>query len=198
MPVDDYQIGERIKYSDDPERCNGISRDEQCSLKAVEGSKFCAAHGGNLKILSNQKADANRYRLTKWQARMVELSGDGNIKSLRDEIGILRMLMEERLNHCQTNLDLVLHSGPISDLVLKIERLVKSCHDIDKDFENLLDKQQVLQMADRILSILNEEINDSEVMESIQRRLIGIFIRPGSTSAAPGALVQIGGENGKS
>jgi hypothetical protein len=177
MPVGDYKIGERITDPGDPERCQGMVKDNQCVLKKVEGSKFCAAHGGNKALASAKVESVSRFRLTKWQAQVERFRSDSDLKSLRDEIGILRVLLEERLNHCQTNLDLILHSGPISDLVVKIEKLVKSCHDIDKDFENLLDKTQVIQIADEIISVISEEITDEGVMNTIQSKLLNLLCK---------------------
>jgi len=177
MPVGDYKIGERVESDDDPERCQGMVKDNQCILKKVEGSRFCAAHGGNKALVAESKAAASRFRLTKWQAQVERFRSDSDLKSLRDEIGILRVLLEERLNHCQTNLDLILHSGPISDLVVKIEKLVKSCHEIDKDFENLLDKTQVIQIAEQIISVISEEITDAGIMNAIQAKLLKLLVR---------------------
>lgn len=176
MPVGDYPIGERIESPDDPDRCQGNSGNEQCNLKQVPGSNFCAAHGGNKSVLAEKKAAANRYRLTKWQQRMQEFSGDSELKSTRDEIGILRILLEERLNLCQTSMDLILHSGPISDIILKIDKVVKNLHEIDKDFKNLLEKSDVIQIADRLINIVKEEVKNPEEVERIQRRVIEVFM----------------------
>jgi hypothetical protein len=183
MPVGDYTNGERVAYPDDPERCYGNANGDQCNFKKVPGSNFCSMHGGNKALISEKKQAVNRYRLTKWQAQVERFKSDSEIKSLRDEIGILRVLMEERLNHCQTNLDLILHSGPISDLVVKIEKLVRSCHEIDKDFGSLLDKQQVLNIADQMVTILNEELKDPIVLEKIQKKFLSILVKRESTNS---------------
>jgi hypothetical protein len=182
MPVGDYTNGERIERDDDPDRCQGTSREDQCRFKKLPGSNYCSMHGGNKHIVAEAKANVNRYRLTKWQAQVERFKSESDIKSLRDEIGILRVLMEERLNHCTSNVDLILHSGPISDLVVKIEKLVRSCHEIDKDFNTLLDKSHVMLIADQIISVLSEEIKDTELMERIQKRLLTVLVKKNGES----------------
>jgi hypothetical protein len=179
MAVGDYKIGERVKEDDDPRRCQGMVKNNQCILVRVEGSDYCAAHGGNIALIKQSNEAVSRYRLTKWQAQVERFKSDSDLKSLKDEIGILRVLLEERLNSCGSTVDLMLHTGPISDLVCKIEKLVKSCHDIDIDFQNLLDKQQVLNIADQIINILSENIKDPELMQTIQAKLLTLLVKPG-------------------
>lgn len=102
------------------------------------------------------------YRLTKWQARLSEKADAEGLKSLRDEVGILRICLEERLEQCKEPMDLILHSGPISDMVMKIERVVSSCHKLEGSMGQLLDKQAILQFAQVIIGIIGEELAGQE------------------------------------
>jgi hypothetical protein len=165
MPENEYQYP-RIKSEDDPDRCQGIAAHGQCTNVHTPNSKYCPVHGGNKGEEAAQKAALRNYRLFKFQNRIQELGDSGNIKSLRDEIAILRLLMEERLNSTKDSTDLILQSGPISDLVMKIDRVVASCHKLEGSMGMLLDKTAVLQFANVVIELIGEELKDQPEMVS--------------------------------
>lgn len=153
---------------DDPTRCNHISPGlDQCRYKSTPGYNFCIFHGGGA-----QKSTVNNYRLTKWQQRLNEKANNEQVKSLREEIGLLRILLEERLNRCETSLDLILESGPISDLILKINAVVSSCHRLESSMGILLDRQSIIQFANEVINILAEVLGDDSRVELIANRLV--------------------------
>ena len=57
------------------------------------------------------------------------------------------MILEEVLNKCKDSKDLILKSSVISDLVVKVEKLVSSCHKMEGSMGQLLDKSAILQFA---------------------------------------------------
>ena len=155
---------------DDPNRCQAvIPQSGQCCNKAVkteEGKygQYCLAHGGNRFVQSEKNRATRNYRLDRFKDRLNRHATSDGIKDLRDEIGILRMCMEERLNHCKDNTDLILQSGPISDLVLKIEKVVTSCHKLEGQMGQVLDKSAILQFASEVIDIVGATVtNDSEI-----------------------------------
>ena len=161
---------------DDPNRCQSVDDRGQCIYKAVEGGTCCLRHGGNRQQGSLQAAGLKNYRLTQWKAQADEQANSSGLKSLRDEIAILRVLMQERLNRCTDATELMLASGPLSDLVMKIERVVTSCNKLEKSMSMMLDKQALLQFAGEAVSIITEELafleNPEPVLEMIADRLI--------------------------
>lgn len=100
------------------------------------------------------------YRLAKFQSRVDELKNHTDVKSLRNEIGILRMLFEEKWNRATNEAELVLMAGPLSDLVMKIEKLVSSCQRLENSLGNLLDKQQMKNIATQLMQVLSEKVNN--------------------------------------
>lgn len=165
---------------DDPNRCQCTTTQYgQCMNKAVPESDFCICHGGNHAIEKRNKEAMKNYVLTKFQARIERHKGAPDIKSLRDEVAILRMLMEERLNHCKDDLDLILQSGPISDLVMKIDKLVNSCHKLEGSLGQLLDKQAVLQFASQVISVITENLDDPVKIDLISTGILEIVGRIG-------------------
>ena len=166
---------------DDPRRCQCTTTQYgQCMNKAVTDSNFCICHGGVHAIKKRNNAAMRNYVLTKFQARIERHKEAPDIKSLRDEVAILRMLMEERLNHCADDLDLILQSGPISDLVMKIDKLVNSCHKLEGSLGQLLDKQAVLQFASQVIDVITRNLDDPIKIDLISTGILEIVGRIGN------------------
>lgn len=160
----------KIAYPEDPNRCQQVTVIGQCTNLKIPGENFCKVHG--CQTNSIERAECRNYRLERWQHRVQSKATSPNIKSLRDEIGILRMTLEEQLNRCIDPLDLVLHAAAISDLVLKIEKLVSSCHRLENSMGLLLDKSALLQFASEVISIIQTEISDPTILSSIANKIV--------------------------
>jgi len=143
-------------------------------------------HGGNKAGEAKVKQSLRNYQLTRFNARLQQLGDSGEIKSLRDEIAILRMLMEERLNQCRDQMDLIYQSGPISDLVLKIEKVVTSCHKLELSTGSLLDKQAIMQFGSEMISLISTHITDEVVLSRISEAIYATIAR----SINPGDAVE--------
>ena len=148
--------------ADSPDRCQAVTGQGQCLNKAVSGGTHCIVHGGNKQLQSQKAQGVRNYRLTKWRAKLEQQATSPSIKSLRDEIGILRILMEERLEKCQDENELLMQSGPISDLVLKIDKVVTSCHKLEGSMGQLLDKAALIQFASRIIEVIGEVLEGQD------------------------------------
>jgi len=165
-------IWERVKDEDDPRRCQYIKPTVgQCYNVVVEGSEYCPAHGGNRAFKKQQEKGLRNYRLTKFKQRIQELSNSDEIISLREEIGILRILIEEKINSCNDKTDLLLISGPLSDLVMKSEKLVTSCNRIEAKLGNLLDRTKIVTMAQTFVQIISNYVTDESILEAISNEI---------------------------
>jgi len=165
-------VYERVD-ADDENRCQHIiPTSGQCSLKACEGSKYCPAHGGNKGFQAKEKNELRNYRLSKFRSRIGELGNNDAILSLKDEIGILRLLIEEKINRCTDDTDLLLMSGPLSDLIMKVERVVCSCNKLESRLGNLLDKNAVIQFAQTVVNIVSKHC-DEEALVKISDEILG-------------------------
>lgn len=151
-----------IEYDADPERCQAVNVQGQCTWKAMKDSTFCACHGGNKAQATAEKQRLNNYRLTKFHDKIQRFGSSDGIKSLRDEIGILRTIMEERLEKCETESDLILQSHAICDLVMKIEKVVASCHKLEGSMGQLLDKAAILQFASEVITVVSDVLQDDD------------------------------------
>ena len=165
---------ERVSDPDDPRRCQAMTSRGQCYNKSLPGINYCPAHGASQAKKLKKQQLAN-YKLNKFKQRAGELGNSDAISSLKDEIGLLRMLVEERINRCEDSHDLLLVSGPLSDLFIKIEKLVSSGDRLDRRLGNLLDKTKVLLFAQTVVEIIGSEIDDPEKLDSISDKILKAF-----------------------
>lgn len=156
------------KTSDLALRCHGAG---PCENKKLDGVNYCAKCGGGKALADKEKRSLSAYRLAKFQDRVSRFSDHSGIKGLRDEIGILRMVMEERLNQINTPLELLTHTHTISDLAVKIEKLVTSCHKLEKSMDTFLDANQVMQLGLEIVQIITTHVDDPKAIENISNDL---------------------------
>ena len=115
------------------------------------------------------------YLLGQWQGRVSELANGDQVKSLTQEIGILRLMLEKIINRCEDDTALEIKTPAISELVLKIEKVVRSCHSLELQSGKLLDKAQILHLASMILGIISDvmstHINDPQLQEKINAEI---------------------------
>lgn len=161
---------ERVKDPADPDRCKGASVDGQCENRAEHGSEYCLAHGGKSTALAESKRS---YLLVDVQrrVRLAQLAEHDEIKSLREEIALARLLVEKRLNACKTDDELISAAGPINTMLLTLERLVKSAHTIEQNLGTLLAKTAVLKLGQSMCQIVVEELEDVDGYEKIVDRI---------------------------
>ena len=161
----------QIVEEDSPDRCQATPPKGQCRNKRVNGSEYCPAHGGNSALKIADRIKVKQYLLSKYQGRAADLSDDQDIKSLRGEIGILRMILETRLNHCKSEIELAVQSPALSDLIMKIQKLVYNCHRLEDALGKVMDESQLLGIADVIVRILSEYVTDETILHEIAERI---------------------------
>lgn len=171
----------RVPYPEHPERCAGTGGGNQCQMFRVPGSDYCMMHGGSNVDQKNKAAALRNYRLTRWRAEIQEKADSSEVKSLRDEIGILRVIMQERLEQCATPMDLILQSQPIADLVMKIEKVVGSCHRLEGSMGQLLDKTAILQFANEVVQIITKHVTDEDQIQLVAEDIMQLVGRVGES-----------------
>lgn len=167
---DDYPLV-MMTHPADPERCQGVTAAGQCQHKGIPGKQYCAVHISST-LRCEERSNQRNYRIAKWRARLEEFADNPQVKGLREEIGLLRILLEELVNTCTDSTKLILASNKISDLILKIEKLVSSCHRLEKSTGMLLDKSSAIQLASKFVQIIAEEVDDPVLIEKISDKLI--------------------------
>jgi hypothetical protein len=172
MPLTDNKFERHNKSIHHPSmRCDAVIATGPCPYNKHENSNFCPMHGYNN---NTPTSHVENYRLQRWQQRVSDFAQNDQVKSLREEVGILRMTLEEMLNKCSDSTELMLYSARISDLVLKIEKVVVSCDKLENRMGLLLNKRSVLQLAQTYVQIINTYIEDPETIEKISEEMISV------------------------
>lgn len=153
------------------DRCQGITRFGQCEFVAIEGNQFCKYHISST-MSHREKKNIGVLRINIYRARLEELIEHPEVKSLREELGLLRILLEEELNSCRNATDLMLKSNRIADLIMRIEKIVVSVHKLEKSSGLLLDKSAAIQLAAQFVDIINQEVKDPILIDRIATKLI--------------------------
>jgi hypothetical protein len=184
---------QRVTDLADPRRCKGSQPDGQCQNVAEDGSDYCRACGG---ISQAPARRLRQYLLAKAQdsTRLAQFAEHEEVKSLRDEIALARMLIERRFNLIQNDADLISACGSLNTLLLTVERLVKSAHAIEKSLGALLARNAVLRVGQQICQIIVERL---EGIQNYERIVDGIITDIVATiSKADNSEVPLVGHNG--
>ena len=161
----------------------GMQRDGLLEVLDVDGEKdyynvrTCPKHGGVVSAASIVRKELHDYRLQIWQQRVGEFTESVQVKTLRGEIGILRLLLENILHQCHNNQDLILYSHKISELAMKIERLVMSCDRLENRMGLVLDKAAAMLLASQIVDVISRKIDDPMVIDSISGGIIDAIVQ---------------------
>jgi len=172
---------EKMESPTDPERCQGTTKLGQCEFKGVKLASgghgaYCMIHGGNQALKNEANAGLRQYRLGRWQAQLERFADSPILKDLRDEIGILRMILEEKILQANTPMELALMAGPISDLVMKVEKLVSSCHKLEGSMGHHLDKAAIIQLAGQMTTIMSMHLKDQpELLNKIGADFVNLI-----------------------
>lgn len=181
----------RILYRVEPGdqyQCTAVGQSGQCPYMSMEGLvkngkledtdyvfhevKTCPRHNGNATAEKLRKRNVDMYRLHQWQERITELAEHEHVKTLRNEVGILRLLIEQTMSQCKDTNDLMMYSSRISLMLGQCEKLVRSCERLEDRAGVMLDKAAAIAFAHRIVEVVAEEVTDPDVIDNISQRVI--------------------------
>jgi hypothetical protein len=153
---------------DGQNQCSASTARGPCPNEAVQlpddtFTENCKMHGGAWQARSAEKKRMFGYRLGKWQNKIMHHAHNPAAKSLRAEIGVLRVLLEERIQAIQDPIQLIAATGPCSTLVMQINTLVTSCDKLEQRQGVTLDKTQVMSLADQMLSVIFANLDSLDV-----------------------------------
>lgn len=155
--------------ADDPNRCQAMTKHGQCSFRALEGSKLCFRHCRNRQVIEQKKM--NNYLLTTYYARAAELAESDNIKSLKDEIALLRMVLEKQLNSISSDSELLIATPQIGDLVTKIEKTVLTSHKLESQMGSLMGREEIVILCNNMVNIISENVDDASIVQRIAEQI---------------------------
>ncbi len=163
---------ERIDGPNDPLRCVGTTPHGPCPYRRVAPTDVCTNHGAGIRLKEIEKKAVRTYRLNKLEGRKNEFADDSKVKSLREDIALVRVLIEQMWNRCQNDDDLYIQSAKITDMIMKLERLVVSCNTLEMKLGMMLDRGAIMQLASSIVEIVSEYIVDSDDREAASTKIL--------------------------
>lgn len=149
-----------------------VAHKRQCSNESNEHTEYCDIHD---RFNKSEKEGKRLYQLHKWQRRIQEFDNSDKVKSVRDELAILRMSLETILNACNTAADIMIRSAQIAKLVDQINTLVVSTHKIEKSLGLVVDKDQLVGFAMRILTVITTYVSNPDTLELIAEGIKGVL-----------------------
>lgn len=144
--------GTRIKDPSDPTRT------------IWEGSPYCPRHSGGNR---EDKANLRQYNVAKFKDSMRRFADHPEAKSLREDLAILKMTLESRLEGMKDATDLSIRSGGTIELVREIAKTTLALHKIERESGELLDKTQILVFMKQVVDIIAENITDQNQLTAI-------------------------------
>lgn len=150
---------------DDPERCQSGHAYGQCRFRAFPGMKYCPIHS------RAPKENLRNYDLNSFKMKNPD---SPTVKSLREEIGITRAVLERKLNSCRDDTDLLLNIPVITNLVNTISDTVVKCHKVEKDLGKYVDVVQLQEYSIRIVDAISLVVSDPVVLGKIGEAILAV------------------------
>lgn len=170
----------KIDSPDDPERCQtNMSIYGQCDFKVIPGSSHCPRHKGSLISITDKRETLRNYNLLRYRDRINQFADNPQIKSLREEIGIVRIMIETIVNKCETDNDLLIYSNKLQNLILQAQKLVETCHKLEERTGMLLDKQSIIVVCDSLVKIIGEHVEDPDQLNNIAVQMLDVVAKIG-------------------
>jgi len=162
----------RVNDLADPRRCKGASKDGQCKNVALHDNDYCKLHSGGVDHLPAEQRRGFLLAKASDKTRLATVSNELEpVKELRDTIALTHMLIEKRWNLVKDDNDLLIHCGPLNQLIGTMEKLINSCHRIETNLGELLARNAVLALAKEMVGIVIDELEGIEDYEAIIDRI---------------------------
>jgi hypothetical protein len=169
---------EHVTDPADPGRCQAKNSIGQCRGVKLEGSDYCRLHAGPYRPLGK---GIRQYYLVKAEdrTRLAALAEHNDIKSLRDEIGLTRIMIEEIWNSGQSAAERLRNFGAVRLHINDLEKLVKTCNQLEERLGTLLAKPTLLRVGQRICESLVSRLsglpNYDQLVDVLQADVVSII-----------------------
>lgn len=164
----------RVTDPADPQRCKFAFAHEQCWYVAENGDHCEVHNGGKPKDVQEKRL----YRLAEVESRvrLSELADHPGVKNLKEEVGLLRMMIEHKINSAKTESERLANYPSLNTMIMSAARLVKDCHELEQNLGELLSKHAVVRLGQELVNIIIDELKDVEGHEEIIDRILERFL----------------------
>lgn len=143
-------------------RCKHSGPRGQCPQSALDGSSYCERH--------TSEADRVRgYLLAdpELRERFEHHSRSECLDTLREEVVLLRALINQRLDLAATPAEKVSAFAVVHPALSTLDKLVNSLSKLERSTAVVLEKEAIQRLGQSIVKILIEELNDVPGRDSI-------------------------------
>lgn len=152
--------------------CAGVMRNGiRCTFAPEEGDIYCR------RCRTVKPRTRYEYHLAT-SAPQVPHSA---VFDLTEESRLLKRLIAARAAQVKDDNSLILAAGPISDMVLKLQKLVIAAADLEEKKGELISREAAMRLIGNIMSIVADEVQDVEILERINDRILDTLANPGET-----------------
>lgn len=153
-----------------------------CNRPVIENSPFCTYHSPRLPAPTIYDWAKTEYLRS--LATRIEDFKDTRTFNLREEIGILRVILERLLASVEDDPTLLLRSSEIQQTILTIERLLKTTHEMERQSGTLLTREEVREIATTLLTILVETLESLAQKEKKRFQALQALASPDQPAGA--------------
>lgn len=155
-----------LEHATDDNRCIKCNK-----FQKIEGSDYCARHGANSQIESQNKKSMYNIKAQEVRARINVLAADPRRYTLDEELGVTRLLIEEVLNNIKPG-EIYKHADSLSSLIGQCQKLVDSALKISAKMRLLMTPEDVNKIIQRLVDVLDDKIEDKELLDGIATDLL--------------------------
>lgn len=151
-------------------RCQHSGPNGQCSRPAVDGSEFCLQH-------SKESDRIRGYRLAdeSLRERFNQMKSENGLETVRDEVRLLRAMIEERTNMARTEAEKIVAFQVIHPAISTLNKLVESLSKLERQTNAVLSKEALNKLCEGIAQILIEELKEvdgyTEIVDRVAARI---------------------------
>lgn len=140
--------------------CMHSSQKGSCPRHAVEGSIYCSVH-------CDEQERVRGYMINDPQLReQFEHHSEGNLYSVRQEITLLRAMINSRLELANNDIEKIVAFREIAPWIATLDKLVNSLAKLEKESSQVLSREALLDFARLVINVVSEEVKQLPGYES--------------------------------
>lgn len=163
---------------DDPQRCQGVTQDGQCTYLSESNSKFCSYHDSG--AVRRQKTEQkNRYIIQQEGLKQAyhRHNDDADYLDMKDDITLLHGMLEQRLNMASNVAEEMAAYKAVEGYLQRLESMKIALLKMQQQQGLVLGKDQLRVLAKEIASVLDEELEGvADKEDKIERICERLFV----------------------
>lgn len=154
-------------------KCLHSGTSGSCPRDAVAGSLFCERHTDEAQRVRNYLIEDAKLR------EGFERQQSADLYSLREEVTLLRTMINDRLNMAKSEAERIVAYREISTWIGTVDKLVNSVNKLEKETSQVLTKETLMAIGAAIVKVIAEEIKSlpdhERVIDAVATRIVPLI-----------------------